>query len=133
MSALAEHLRALPDDQLAALITLRPDLVVPVPGDFSALAARAQSRLSVARALDGLDRFTLEVLDAIRLGDGARSIESLLMLTAQSGVDAAEVRAAVQRLRDRAVVYGSDDALHVVRCLLQLHKDNVQGPHGFCD
>ena len=39
-----------------ALIRLRPDLVVPPPADFSALAIRAQSRLSVARALDGLDR-----------------------------------------------------------------------------
>lgn len=63
----ADHLRALPDDGLAALIALRPDLVVPIPVDISALAVRAQSRMSVARALDGLDRFTLEVLDAVRL------------------------------------------------------------------
>src|SRR5919204_2541613 len=67
---LADHLRALPDHELAALVTLRPDLVVPVPADLSALAVRAQSRLSVARALDGLDRFTLEVLDALRLARG---------------------------------------------------------------
>jgi Helicase conserved C-terminal domain len=114
MSALAEHLRALPDERLAALITLRPDLVVPVPGDISALAARAQSRLSVARALDGLDRFTLEVLDALRLSHEGRSIDAVLALTAQSRVDSSQVRAAVQRLRDRLVVYGSDDALHIV-------------------
>src|SRR5919204_7070182 len=68
---LADHLRALPDHELAALVTLRPDLVVPVPADLSALAVRAQSRLSVARALDGLDRFTLEILDALRLARGA--------------------------------------------------------------
>ena len=62
----ADQIRDLPDDRLAALLRLRPDLVVPVPADLSGLAARAQSRVSVARALDPLDRFTLEVLDALR-------------------------------------------------------------------
>src|SRR5437868_6158576 len=65
-TSLADHLRALSDDELTALIRLRPDLVVPPPADLSALAHRAQSRVSLARALDGLDRFTLEVLDALR-------------------------------------------------------------------
>ena len=46
---LAEHLRALPGEALGALLQLRPDLVVPVPADLSALAARAQSRGSVGR------------------------------------------------------------------------------------
>src|SRR5437764_265547 len=52
----ADQIRELPDDRLAALLRLRPDLVVPVPADLSALAARAQARVSVARALDTLDR-----------------------------------------------------------------------------
>src|SRR2546423_5782697 len=67
---LAEYLRALPDGGLSALVAARPDLVLPVPADMSALAVRAQSRLSVARALDGLDRFTLEILDGVRLACG---------------------------------------------------------------
>src|SRR5207244_9192714 len=54
----ADEIHDLPDDRLAALIRLRPDLAVPVPGDLSALAARAQARVSVARALEPLDRFT---------------------------------------------------------------------------
>src|SRR6266536_2605218 len=62
-----DQIRELPDERLAALLRLRPDLVVPVPADLSALALRAQSRVSVARALDPLDRFTLEILDALRL------------------------------------------------------------------
>jgi hypothetical protein len=44
---LADHLRALPDEGLGALLQLRPDLVVPVPGDISQLASRLQSRVSV--------------------------------------------------------------------------------------
>jgi hypothetical protein len=116
-ATLADHLRALPDEGLAALIALRPDLVVPIPGDISALAVRAQSRLSAARALDGLDQFTLEVLDALRLtreaGTGATSVPAVLMLTAEGGVDPGQVREALDRLRRLAVVYGPDTALHV--------------------
>src|ERR1700753_1564738 len=63
----ADRLRALSDEALGAFIQLRPDLVVPVPSDLSALAIRAQARASVARCLDALDEFTLLVLDAARL------------------------------------------------------------------
>jgi Helicase conserved C-terminal domain len=116
MSTFADYLRALPDDDLAALVRLRPDLVIPVPADCSALAVRAQSRLSVARALDGLDRFTLEILDALRLTRTSEttSVEAVLTLTAQGGVDAAAVRVAIDRLRGLALVYGHDSALHVI-------------------
>ena len=62
-----DQLRALSDEALGALIVLRPDLVVPVPSDVSALAVRAQARGSVARCLDTLDEFTLQILDAARL------------------------------------------------------------------
>ena len=50
----------------------RPDLFNPVPADMTGLVARATTRLSVIRALDRLDRFTLQVLDALaHLGDPA--------------------------------------------------------------
>ncbi|WP_432980887.1 helicase-associated domain-containing protein [Dactylosporangium sp. CA-233914] len=115
-TSLADHLRALPDEDLVALIRLRPDLVIPPPADFSALAHRAQSRVAVARALDGLDQFTLEILDALRytrVGHSS-SVEAVLALTVQSGVEAARVRAAIDRLRACAVVYGADAALRIV-------------------
>ncbi|GIH17592.1 helicase-associated domain-containing protein [Rugosimonospora africana] len=123
MPTLADHLRALPDDGLAALLRLRPDLVVPVPGDLSALAARAQSRVSVARALDPLDRFTLEILDALRLtradaesgSDGQTSIDAVLALVAagRTPPEPDRVRAAIDRLRALFLVYGPTHALHV--------------------
>src|SRR5438093_10434668 len=94
---LADHLRALPDDELAALVVLRPDLVVPVPADLSALAVRAQSRLSVTRAMDTLDRFTLEILDAVRLSrdaSGAADLDAVLRLAAAT----ADAAAALDRL-----------------------------------
>ncbi|MGI5245823.1 helicase-associated domain-containing protein [Dactylosporangium sp. CA-139066] len=114
-TSLADHLRALPDEELAALIRLRPDLVIPPPSDFSALAHRAQSRVAVARALDALDQFTLEILDALRYTrvGHVSSVEAVLALTAQSGVDAVRVRAAIDRLRAYAVVFGPDQALRI--------------------
>ncbi|MBX6358105.1 MAG: helicase-associated domain-containing protein, partial [Micromonosporaceae bacterium] len=119
-TTLADHLRGLPDEELATLLRLRPDLVVPVPSDVSALAVRAQSRVSVARALDGLDQFHLEVLDALRLSrdadSGCASLDAVLALVAadKSGTTPAEVRQAVSRLRALALVYGPDTALRVV-------------------
>src|SRR3990170_3452941 len=83
-TSLADHLRALPDDALGAVLRLRPDLLTPLPADIGALAARAQTKVSVARALDGLDRFTLEILDALRLTrdpvDGLTSTDAVIAL-----------------------------------------------------
>ncbi|MEV6523589.1 helicase-associated domain-containing protein [Longispora sp. NPDC051575] len=118
--SLADHLRALPDEALAELLRARPDLTVPLPGDLSALANRAQTRLSVARALEALDLFTLEVLDALRLlgagpaGTPAASLDAVLTVTAPY---VAETRAAVDRLRALLLVHGPDTALRPVSVL----------------
>lgn len=114
-SPLTDYLRALPDDALAALLARRTDLLSPPPSDLSALAARAQSRVSLARALDGLDLFHLEILDACRLTrmvDDTTSVGAVIAITGE--VEVRAVRAALERLQDLLIVYGSDDALHVV-------------------
>jgi hypothetical protein len=116
-------LRALPDDGLGAFLRLRPDLVVPVPTDFSALASRAQGRVSVARALDGLDQFTLEILDGLRLvrGDGdTAAVDTLLTLAAEAGAEPAQVRTAVDRLRARFLAFGQDGHLYLARAIDEL-------------
>jgi Helicase conserved C-terminal domain len=126
-STLTDHLRALPDGALVALFGRRPDLLTPPPTDVAALAARAQSRVSVARALDGLDLFTIEVLDAARLtrdphdGD-TTSLPAVLALT--GAVEADQVRTAVRRLEDLLILYGTDDALHLVAAV-----DEVSSPY----
>src|SRR3954465_12469561 len=63
--SLSDELRSRPDAALAALLRDRPDLAVPLPSDLSALGVRAASRLSVQRALDGLDTPALQVLEVL--------------------------------------------------------------------
>ncbi len=114
---LTDFLRAYSDDALAALLARRPDLLTPAPTDMSALAARAQSRVSVARALEGLDLFTLEILDAARLSrdveDGdTTSVDAIMAWAAPT--DGRTVRAALRRLEDLLIVYGQPNELHVV-------------------
>lgn len=60
----ADELRARTDEDLAAIFNLRPDLVVPVPNDFSALAARASSTPSLVRALDSLNLWHYQIIEA---------------------------------------------------------------------
>nr|WP_296072921.1 helicase-associated domain-containing protein [uncultured Actinoplanes sp.] len=122
----ADQLRSLTDEALGALIQLRPDLVVPVPADVSALAVRAQSRGSVARCLDGLDEFTLLILDAARLSRDEKtaltSVSAILALASEASED--DVRVAIDRLRVRFLLHGPPDALEVTGAV-----DEVTSPY----
>nr|WP_281496725.1 helicase-associated domain-containing protein [Ornithinimicrobium sp. F0845] len=68
-----------PDD-LVALLVQRPDLARPTPADLTTLAARATTRASVQRALDGLDLAQLQTLEVVcvigpaRIGDIATAL-----------------------------------------------------------
>ena len=89
--SLAEALRAAGDDELAALLAARPELLVPVPVDMGQLAYRAASSPAVARALDRLDRWRLQVLEAACL-DGPvtrHELHALLQPAPGPAVDSA--------------------------------------------
>ncbi|HEY1486403.1 MAG TPA: hypothetical protein VGF84_09880, partial [Micromonosporaceae bacterium] len=120
---LTDYLRALPDDALAALLNRRPDLLTPQPTDLAMLAARIQSRVSVARALEGLDLFTLEILDAARISrtpddDGRTSIDAIIGWAAPT--DPGAVRAALKRLEELLIVYGDPDDLHITAAVHEI-------------
>ena len=128
-ATLTDALRDLPDDRLVALLRLRPDLLVPAPPDLSVLAARIQSRISVLRAVDRLDQFHLEILDALRLTrnqDGRTSLDDVLAIAAApaGGASAARVRGAVRHLHAHLLVYGPEEELRVVAAV-----DEVTGPY----
>lgn len=114
---LADELRARDDAGLEALFGARPDLVSPVPTDMTNLVARATTRTSVARALDGLDRLTLQVLDGIAHQADPGTVTALARLVPGP---VKELRARVELLRERALIWGPDDALRVVRTVREV-------------
>ena len=60
----SDELRARSDEDLAVLFKFRPDLVTPVPNDFTSLAARATSTPSLVRALDSLNLWHYQIIEA---------------------------------------------------------------------
>ncbi len=129
-TSLADHLRALTDERLVALFAARPDLAVPVPADLSVLAQRAHTRMSVARALDQLDRFQLEILDALRLaaGDDRRADRSaVLALVGADGFLATAAEQALDRLVELALAWPEGAALHLVSAVEEVSSGYPAG------
>jgi hypothetical protein len=107
-STLTASLRTRNDDALAELLRTRPDLTDPLPADLAALAARATTRSSVLRAIDGLDSAALQVMDALLVAGGrgtAQEIRSLLGWPQSAGNAPDEVTAALGRLEARALAW----------------------------
>ncbi|MER5630246.1 helicase-associated domain-containing protein [Streptomyces nitrosporeus] len=137
---LAEALRLRSDDSLAGLLRARPDLLSPVPNDITQLATRAGTRASVVRALDHLDRFALQTAQALAVAPDPAPYDTLLGLLTGDGRDdgdrlggtgaavTAALPAALTTLRGQALVWGDDDALHLVRTARELLSPSPQRP-----
>jgi hypothetical protein len=108
---LGSWLAGLSDERLIRLLELRPDLAQPAPGSSAALAARASSRQSVKAAADDLDFLRLAVLDALLVLHADQSAVPVgeLIATIGSRATAADVRAGIDDLRDRALVWGDEE------------------------
>jgi XPB/Ssl2-like helicase family protein len=106
MDTYADWMRARDDDDLRIMLTQRPDLVTPVPTDVGALAARAATQASVSRALDQLDRFTLNVLEVLLVPGTPMPYDALVRDLA--AVPEEDVRDAVDRLLASGLTWGDD-------------------------
>jgi len=95
----ADELRSRDDAQLARLFNLRPDLVTPVPSDFAALAARANSMPSLIRAIDGLNKWQLDILTVASILNEPFAKSEVANLTEKSA------GTALDDLWDRGLIY----------------------------
>ncbi|MHA5048674.1 helicase-associated domain-containing protein [Streptomyces sp. SD15] len=129
--SLAEALRTRDDTSLSALLRTRPDLITPVPTDLTQLATRAGTRASVVRALERLDRFTLQAAEALAVAPEPATHDELLGLMAGDDEDPAVTAAfprALEALREQALVWGPDDRLRLVRTARELLAPSPQHP-----
>ncbi|MCA2204136.1 helicase-associated domain-containing protein [Streptomyces sp. SMS_SU21] len=129
--SLAEALRGRDDVSLAALLRSRPDLITPVPTDLTQLATRAGTRASVVRALERLDRFTLQTAQALAIASDPAAYDELLGLMAGDDGDPAVSDAlphALGTLRAQALVWGGDDRMRLVRTARELLAPSPQHP-----
>ena len=106
--ALGKDLESRSDDSLRALFAARPDLLSPAVPDFSALAARASSRVSVQRALERLNRPQMQVLETLHLctnTDTEHSASAAGLRKMISGATVATVEQILAGLQEMALVH----------------------------
>lgn len=109
---LTEALRALDHDQLTELFRLRPDLGYPLPRHLAELVTQATTSVSVGRAIDGLNAWQLAVAEALAVLDDGATVGDISSMLGRSEE---LIAPAVDDLRRRALVWGSDRDLHLVR------------------
>ena len=105
--SLADFLRSRSDDELIALFSARPDLISPVPADIASLAVRASSAPSIARAVDSLNKWQYQILEACTALDEPFSDKDLFAITDKA---AAFVLPA---LIERALIYSTEEGYRV--------------------
>ncbi|MEQ6903817.1 helicase-associated domain-containing protein, partial [Nocardioides sp. YIM 152588] len=121
--SLADQLRSWPDERLSGLLSARPDLATPAPHDFGQLASRSAARSSLLRALDGLTRGELSVLDALVVAGQTSEEELLGMVTAEPGY----VAGALARLRDLALAWDSPEGLRPLTGIADCLSGGAEG------
>jgi hypothetical protein len=119
----ADDIRARPDDDLARLLGLRPDLARPAPADVTGVAARAGTLASTARAVDALDRRLLSVLEAAVLVRPPVTSQALGDLLGDA-LSADEVDEALADLWRRALLWRDEHGLRPVSAVV-----DTLGPH----
>ena len=107
MRSFSDYLRSVDDAALLDLFTARPDLVTPVPPDIASLAVRACSAPSLARAIDSLNQWQFQVLEAAACLNEPFVEKSVVTLTD------IEAKSALEHLVKIGLVYPSDDGMRL--------------------
>ena len=117
----ADYLRALDDEALLNLFALRPDLVSPVPPEISSLGIRASSAPSLARAVDSLNEWQFQILEACASLTEPFAEKSIIALTDTSA------KFVIPRLVDLALIYGDSHGYWLPNSLREVLGNEVAG------
>jgi hypothetical protein len=107
MRSFSDYLRSVDDAALLDLFAARPDLVTPVPPDIASLAVRACSAPSLARAIDSLNQWQFQVLEATASLNEPFLEKSVITLTDK------EAKGALEHLVTIGLVYPSEDGMRL--------------------
>ena len=121
----ADYLRGLDDAALLRLFTHRADLISPVPPDMASLAVRASSAPSLARAIDALNAWQFQVLEACAVASEPFTEKIVAALTDKPAIFV------IPGLIERGLIYPADDGLRMPTTLRELLGNEVAqlGPH----
>jgi hypothetical protein len=117
----ADYLRSLDDAALIALFESRSDLTSPVPSDIASLAVRASSIPSLVRAVDSLNKWQLQVLEAAAVLAEPFTEKELLQHTDKSA------KFALAALVDRALIYLGHDGYRIPNNLRDVLGNEIAG------
>ena len=107
MRSFSDYLRSVDDAALLKLFSARPDLVTPVPPDIASLAVRACSAPSLARAIDSLNQWQFQVLEAAASVNEPFLEKSVVALTDKAA------KTVLEHLVTIGLVYPSDDGMRL--------------------
>ena len=117
----ADYLRALDDAALISMFNHRPDLVTPVPPDMASLAVRASSAPSLARAVDALNKWQLQVLEVCAILPEPFSEKDVAALTEKSALFV------IPGLIERGLLYTDKDGLRTPTTLKEVLGNEIAG------
>jgi hypothetical protein len=117
----ADYLRGLDDAALISMFSHRPDLVTPVPPDMASLAVRASSAPSLARAVDALNKWQLQVLEVCAILTEPFSEKDVTALTEKSALFV------IPGLIERGLLYADKDGLRTPTTLKEVLGNEIAG------
>ena len=117
----ADYLRALDDAALISIFTHRPDLVTPVPPDIASLAIRASSAPSLARAVDGLNKWQLQILEICAVLNEPFTDKDVVSLSSKSALFV------LPALVDRGLIYQDKDGYRTPSNLREVLGNEIAG------
>ncbi len=117
----ADYLRGLGDPELLSLFALRPDLVSPVPHDIASLAVRANSAPSLSRAVERLNEWQFQVLEACAALDEPMSEKEIVSVTDSSA------KFVIPHLANMALLYKSKDGYRLPNSLREVLGNEPAG------